>query len=255
MSEIRLVTFGLFIWLIPGFLFPKSTNALPDRAYISGVRGHAQRFVLSCESRSAVDWAAFWGVHIGEKKFLRELPRSDNPDKGFVGNPHSEWGNIPPLSYGVHAGPVASLLRDYGLDAEAKRDLSWDDLRVEIAAGHPVIVWVVGQMWRGEPIRYTPSDGQTTIVSRYEHTMILIGYTPNAVHLVDAFSGQIQVYPFKQFLASWKTLGKMAVLGRGLVVVEAYPHRPSDSETDLRPRKISTRDKNIDQIYLPVLYR
>ena len=124
---------------------------LPDSAYISGVNGHAQKHSLSCEARSAADLATFWGIRIGENEFLEALPRSDNPENGFVGNPNDAWGNIPPHGYGVHAGPVADTLRHYGLQARRYNNLSWDDLRAEINAGHPVIVWVIGQCGVGPP--------------------------------------------------------------------------------------------------------
>jgi hypothetical protein len=39
---------------------------LPDSAYITGVHGHPQKHSLSCESRSAADLAAFWGISLGE---------------------------------------------------------------------------------------------------------------------------------------------------------------------------------------------
>jgi hypothetical protein len=71
---------------------PARAESLPESAHILGVKGHAQSYVLSCESRSAVDWAAFWDVHIREGKFLNQLPRSDNPDKGFVGRPNDVPG-------------------------------------------------------------------------------------------------------------------------------------------------------------------
>ena len=192
-----------------------SAKSIPAKAYIRGVIGHAQRFSLSCESRSAVDWAAFWGVSIGEAKFLKKLPRSDNPDLGFVGNPNDIWGSIPPYSYGVHAEPVAALLRSYGLQAEPRKGLDWDDLRSEIAAGHPAIVWVIGQMWPGSPRRYIDSQGRTTKVAPFEHSMILIGYSPSTVNVVDAYSGLEQVYPLQAFLTSWSSLGNMAVIGTG----------------------------------------
>jgi uncharacterized protein YvpB len=188
----------------------------PERAYINGVVGHAQGFSLSCEARSAVDWAAFWDVDIRERKFLAKLPRSDNPDAGFVGKPTDAWGNTPPYSYGVHAGPVAALLREYGLQAEAQRGMKWDELRAEIAAGRPVIVWVIGQVWRGIPQRFTTSSGHKITVARYEHTMILTGYSPEEVQLVDAYSGQTQTYRLRNFLASWDTLGNMAVTGQAI---------------------------------------
>jgi len=203
----------LMIVLLNGSYDPGRAQDIPEAAYVYGVVGHAQRSVLSCEARSAADWAAYWGVYIDEGEFLSSLPRSDNPDVGFVGYVNDTWGYVPPLSYGVHAGPVADLLQMYGLQADAHHGLSWDDLRTEIAAGRPVIVWIVGQMWPGTPWTYTASDGRTTTVASFEHTMILIGYDANSVQVVDAFSGWTQTYPLWSFLASWKTLGNMAVIG------------------------------------------
>lgn len=205
----------LSLTLIASGLFPAATraDALPESAYIAGVNGHAQAYSLSCEARSAADWAAFWGVIFTEAEFLASLPRTDNPDTGFVGKSNDPWGYTPPYSYGVHAGPVATTLRGYGLQAEARRGLRWDDLRAEIATGRPVIVWVIGQMWQGSPRSYTASDGQTTTVAPFEHTMILIGYTAEQVHVVDAYSGRTQTYRLTTFLASWATLGNMAVTG------------------------------------------
>ncbi len=194
---------------------PAAAGTLPDSAYISGLVGHAQSFTLSCESRSAADWAAFWGVAVDEAQFQADLPSSDNPDEGFVGSPNGAWGGIPPASYGVHANPVARLLRSYGLRAEAHKDLSWNDLRAEIAAGRPVIVWLIGQVWAGAPVDYTASDGATTTVARFEHTMILFGYDETRVHLADAYSGWNETFPLDTFLASWKVLGNMAVTGQG----------------------------------------
>jgi LysM repeat protein len=205
------------ISLVLASLFPCAAAAasIPKSAYISGVTGHAQAYTLSCEARSAADLAAYWGVDFSEGEFLDGLPSSDNPDRGFVGDPSGAWGYVPPRSYGVHARPVAARLRAYGLKSEAHSDLSWDDLRREIAAGRPVIVWIIGQMWSGTPIRYTASDGKKTTVARFEHTMILIGYDASQVHVVDAYSGWTQTYALSTFLASWAVLGNMAVFGQG----------------------------------------
>ena len=188
---------------------------IPDQAYISGVAGRAQLYSLSCESRSAADWAAYWGVAIDETEFLDSLPRSDNPNEGFVGYPADPWGYIPPNSYGVHAGPVAALLRAYGLDAHAATGLSWGEARAEVAAGRPVIVWVIGSIWAGTPKQYKTEDGQKVTVANNEHTMILIGYDERRVHLVDALTGYTVTHSLENFLTSWAVLGNMAVTGQG----------------------------------------
>lgn len=192
-----------------------AAEKIPPTALIDDFIGYPQSYSLSCESRSAVDLAAYWGVKISESEFLVSLPRSDNPDTGFVGNPNDIWGSIPPYSYGVHAKPVAALLRQYGLHAKARQDMSWRNLRSEIAAGRPVIVWVIGSMISGYPIEYTASDGHKTTVAHYEHTMVVIGYGPDQVHVVDAYTGIRQTYRQATFMASWGVLGRMAVTGSG----------------------------------------
>ncbi len=201
-------------------------QSLPDAAYIPGVIGHPQGYALSCESRSASDLAGFWGVYIGESDFLQALPSSDNPDQGFVGSPNELWGRLPPHGYGVHADPVAATLREFGLQAEAHHDLTWDDLRGEISAGRPVIVWVIGAMWPGTPVDYEASDGSIVRVANFEHTMLLTGYGAESVEVIDAYSGEYQYYWLSAFLESWSVLGNMAVFAES----EGQPEEESTNE-------------------------
>jgi uncharacterized protein YvpB len=220
---------GVLLWV--ACVSGARADSLPDAAYVSGVVGHAQGYSLSCEARSAADWAAFWGVSIGETEFLQALPRADNPDDGFVGNPNDAWGYIPPHSYGVHADPVAVTLNEFGLETDARRGLGWDDLREQISAGRPVIVWIIGQMWGGTPLEYEAPDGSTATVAAFEHTMILIGYGPDTAHLVDAYTGQTQTYWLDSFLASWSVLGNMAVVYTGDVSNSANPSATGGGDT------------------------
>lgn len=188
---------------------PPTAPPIPDEASTAKLTGHAQTLGLSCESRSASDWAAFFGVSIPELEFLGGLPKSDNPEVGFVGNPAGTAGAIPPGPYGVHAAPVGRLLRAYGLPAEDKRGMSFDALRREIAQGQPVIVWVIGGVQNGYGVDYTASDGQTMKVAAYEHTVIVVGYTQSTVTVVDNWL-QYSV-SVSQFQASWGVLGNQAV--------------------------------------------
>ncbi len=190
---------------------PPAQPEIPEEASVSGVVGHVQSLGLSCESRSAVDWAQFFGWNIGELEFLGGLPRSDNPEVGFVGNPAGAWGQIPPNPYGVHAAPVAALLRAYGVPAEDRRGMSWDDLRKEIASGEPVVVWVYGGVWAGgRAVDYTASDGQTVRVAPFEHTVIVNGYTASTVAIVD--NNLYYNVSLDRFLSSWSVLGNQAVI-------------------------------------------
>jgi LysM repeat protein len=115
----------------------------------------------------------------------------------------------------VHADPVAELLRSYGLDAHADTDLGWDEVRAEVAEGRPVIVWVIGSIWAGDSREYQTNDGENVTVANNEHTMIVIGYDANRVHLVDALTGYTITHTIENFLASWSVLDNMAIIGEG----------------------------------------
>ena len=191
---------------------PPTIPPPPSQASISGVTGQVQALPLDCESRSAVDWANHFGVRIGELEFFNKLPISDNPDKGFVGDVYGTWGQIPPAPYGVHDEPVAKLLRDYGLNAYAHRPLSWEGLKAEVAAGRPVFVWVVGNAVHGIPTYYLGSDDALTVVARYEHTVIVTGYSNNSVTYLNGST--LYTVDRAQFLESWSTLRNMAITAR-----------------------------------------
>lgn len=137
------------------------------------------------------------------------LPTSDNPNKGFVGSVTDALGGLPPNGYGVHAGPVADLMRAWGLSATAHFGLSYEHLQTEIAAGRPVMIWAIRELGYSDPVSYTSSDGETSIVARYEHTFIVIGYGPDYITVED--NGRIYSVSLNQFLTSWGILGNMAV--------------------------------------------
>ena len=183
---------------------------LPSQAQINNITGKKQALPLDCEARVAVDWAKYFGINIDEITFENRLPKSDNPDQGFVGNVNGSWGQIPPNAYGVHAGPVVDLLRTYGVSAYGHRSLSWDQLKAEIAAKRPVFVWVAGSANRNEiPIYYTSTDGHRTIVAHYEHTVLVVGYTQTSVTILDG--GTRITRALDQFLSSWSALDNMAI--------------------------------------------
>ena len=186
-------------------------------AVVIPIRGHRKSLSLDCEARSAVDWAAFFDVRVDELELQARLPRSLSPDEGYVGDPHDDWGHMPPQSYGVHAGPLAGELRRYGLKAYPYRSLSWDHLRAELDAGYPAIVWVVGRVQDlGGATTYAAPNGRKSLVAPYEHTVILAGYQgDDTVFLLDG--AQTYTRPLDTFLASWKVLGNMAILAHQVI--------------------------------------
>jgi uncharacterized protein YvpB len=223
---ITAVTLFMTAWM-PAIVV--SADEIPSSSFIEGVVGNAQNHRLSCEARSAADVASFWGVDFTEEEFMEKIPKSDNPNKGFVGNMDDYWGNIPPKSYGVHAAPVVKTLKKMGLKARNETGMGKNDLKREIAAGRPVIVWIIGQVWKGKLETITIESGDEVNVARYEHTMILTGYNKDSVYLIDAFSGGKLSYSWTSFMSTWSVLGNMAV------VVDGKKDAPSPTPTPNKP--------------------
>jgi len=182
----------------------------PDSANISGIYGSPQLYTLDCEAQSAVDWARFFGVNISELEFIDLLPLSDDPTQGFVGDINGAMGRLPPDDYGVHAAPVAALLHEYGLNAQAVSGWDLDDLKKEIAAGRPVIIWTVNLPYAVETSQYTASNGNTTTVARYEHTWIITGYNQHIFTVVD--SEWTYNVKYSTLIERWGALGNQAVI-------------------------------------------
>lgn len=190
-------------------LAPTLTPFESEEVYVNGIWGFQQTFNLSCESRSASDLARYFGVYFTELEFLYALPSSDNPDAGFVGDVQGSLGQLPPLGYGVHARPVAALMQTFGLNAAAHKGLTLAAIKEELAAGRPVMVWAIRGLGISTPVEYTASDGDTTIVARFEHTFIVIGYSPGYITVLD--NERIYSVSTEQFLDSWGVLGNMGI--------------------------------------------
>lgn len=187
------------------------TPTRPVSYLISPIYGERQAFPLSCESRAAVDWAGYYGAEILEGDFQFQLPFSDNPDFGFVGTVNGPWGQVPPFDYGVHAAPVAAVLREYGVPAVAEKNMDMAQLKDIIAQGHPVLAWVIGNVVGGVPYVYTDSLGNQVTVAAYEHVVIVIGYDDEADTIIYMNNGKFYTTPAWVFENSWSVLEYMAI--------------------------------------------
>ncbi|BBB49702.1 hypothetical protein Pelsub_P2933 [Pelolinea submarina] len=193
---------------------PEITEAenteLPESHYIWNIWGHRQYFPIGCEASAAHDWAWYFGVEINEFNFQMELPVSDNPDLGFVGSVEGPWGQVPPYAYGVHAAPVAQVLRDnYGMTARATKEFTIEEIQREIASGQPVIAWVIGNCVGGIPYEYTDQQGNTVVVAAYEHVVIITGYDEDSLRYMN--NGKFYDIQYEYFENSWSVLGNMAL--------------------------------------------
>ena len=189
---------------------PTETGELPESHYIWNIWGHRQYFAIGCEASAADDWAWYFGVDINEFNFQMELPLSDNPDLGFVGSVDGPWGQVPPFAYGVHAAPIAKVLKEnYGMNAVAAKNFTIEEIKREIAADQPVIAWVIGNVVGGIPYEYTDEAGNTVTVAAYEHVVIVTGYNEESLRYMN--NGKFYDVQYEYFENSWSVLGNMVV--------------------------------------------
>jgi len=203
--------------LLASLVAPASVRAgeLPPAAAVDGVVGHPQQRSLSCESRSATDLAAYWGAGFTEGAFFRRLPKSDNPQRGFVGDVDMPAGSMPPVGYGVYGEPIAATLRSYGLEAQAHRATELTMLKQELAAQRPVVVWATYDMQLPGTETWVSSDGVASEVVRWQHTFVAVGYDQDGWYLIDAYDGATKVFSYEAFIAAWEQLDRMAVTVQG----------------------------------------
>ncbi len=193
----------------PG-LSATSTPDIPKEYYIRSISGHKQYFSLGCEAAAAKDWANYFGKDFNEFEFQYRLPLSDNPDYGFVGDVNAPWGQVPPYGYGVHAGPVAELLNQYGIPARAYKGYTLEKIIAKLSVDKPVIAWVIGNIVGGVPYEYMDKEGRKVTVAAYEHVVIITGY--NELKLRYMTNGKFFEVPKDVFLNSWGVLGNMVVV-------------------------------------------
>jgi uncharacterized protein YvpB len=200
---------------------PTSQAGLPSEALIENIDGHRQYFSLGCEAAASKDWANYFGYDFNEFEFQYKFPLSDNPDFGFVGDVNGPWGQVPPYAYGVHASPVAALLNDYGIPALAYKHFTLEQLKQELAAGRPVIAWVIGNCVGGIPYQYKDQAGNSVIVAAYEHVIIVTGYDDKSIRYMN--NGRFYEVPTDVFLNSWSVLENMVVTYNGDRMITPTP--------------------------------
>jgi uncharacterized protein YvpB len=189
---------------------PTPTLTQPTSVQVDGIVPRDQALPLDCESNVATLLAGFLGYKIDELKFQAALPKSDNPNRGFVGDVNGVWGSLPPEAYGAHASPVAITLRSYHVPVLDVYQYSLTSLKRQLTSGYPVIAWVVGHVEKGRAIPWRSFDGYVTYVAPFEHTVLVVGFDEAGVTILD----NLELYKrsYKEFMDSWSVLGYMAII-------------------------------------------
>jgi len=115
-----------------------------------------------------------------------EIGNRLNPHRGFRGNIRNGWGGA--YDYGVYPEAIVPALRRHGYTQSRAFRAGTDTLKRELAAGNPVVVWIVGN-YTAERRVYLTDGAESYFVIAYEHAVTLYGYDERGVRIMDPGHG------------------------------------------------------------------
>jgi uncharacterized protein YvpB len=181
---------------------------------------------LNCETAAMQMGLAYYGHYYSQDSlFANENPdlrpaqlingvwHWGDPYTNFVGNVNGSETNM--TGYGVYYPVILSIARSHGVpNAYGGEGFSPAAVYNELAAGHPVQIWIEAQWSRPAVGTWIAWDGRSIRYSLAEHSVILTGVSPTMVRVNDdQFGSQYWVSKWT-FERSWRDFNNMAVIYR-----------------------------------------
>ena len=212
-----------------------SVRLVPPRPYTApagmvtiNVPTYRQIYSLDCETGALQMGLAYYGHYYSQNALLAyESPdlraavvasngtvlQWGDPYTNFVGNVN---GSEPRhTGYGVYYPVILSIARSHGLpNAYGGEGFSASTIYSELAAHHPVEVWVEAQWSRPRLGTWTAWDGRRIRYSNAEHAVTLTGVSPSAVRVNDPEFGSQYWVSKATFETVWRDFDDMAVVFR-----------------------------------------
>jgi uncharacterized protein YvpB len=181
---------------------------------------------LNCETAAMQMGLAYYG-HYYSQDYLFSFENPDlraaqwingvlhwgDPYTNFVGNVNGSESAL--TGYGVYYPVILSIARSHGVpNAYGGEGFSPATVYAELAAGHPVQIWMEARWSRPAMHTWIAWDGRSIRYSQAEHSVILTGVSPTSVRVNDdQFGSQYWVSKWT-FETSWRDFNNMAVIYR-----------------------------------------
>lgn len=91
-----------------------------------------------CEVTATTMMLKFAGAKVSKMSLAKEMPRSSNPNKGFVGSPYSKSG------WWIYPKGLMPIVKKHVGSAKNMTGASFKKMKKQINKGHPVVIWVAG---------------------------------------------------------------------------------------------------------------
>lgn len=187
-----------------------SAGAASDSHILKDVPATPQAWALSCEYAATSAATAMYGPVITQWRLRASIDTDPNPHKGFRGDITDGVGGT--TDYGVYAEPIAAVLQRYGYTHSYVFYGGADNLRAEIAAGHPVVTWVT-ETWKPasrEVLRDSTGDRYALVTG--EHAVTVYGYDDDGVWVMDPAGPDKYRVSWDRFLTAWNLFDGMALV-------------------------------------------
>lgn len=167
-----------------------TTGAIyPAAAQITGVPLIAQRPELpnGCEITAVTMMLRYAGANVNKMQLAREMPRSSNPNLGYIGDPWNSTGVtiFPPALMGI--------VQKYAGNAINMTGMAFDAIRYQVGIRkHPVVAWMT---MHGFPY----------------HAVVVTGYTATTVTYLDCWTNQQGTMSIAAFEKNWQTQARRAI--------------------------------------------
>ena len=185
-----------------------------------------QSMVLDCETAALQQGLAYYGINVSQATLFAlenadtRLPvmganhavlRWGNPYTNFVGYVNgSDWT---PTGFGVFWPVILELARRYGLpNAIGGEGFAPSQIYSELAAAHPVQVWIETRFARVPLATWTAWDGTSVRYSYAEHSVTLSGVSPTQVRVNDVLNASQYWVDKALFEANFADFNNMAVI-------------------------------------------
>lgn len=89
-----------------------------------------------CEFTATAMMLKYAGAKVTKMSIAKEVPRSSNPNKGFVGNPYSRSG------WWIYPKGLMKVVKRHTGSAKNMTGASFHKMKKQIDKGHPVVIWV-----------------------------------------------------------------------------------------------------------------
>lgn len=159
-----------------------------EASWISGVPLIAQRPELpnGCEITAVTMMLQYAGAKVDKMQMAREMPRSSNPEYGYIGQPWDSTGIT------IFPNALMSLVEKYAGTAKDLTGQGFDAIKYQIDLGHPVVTW-------------------HTLYGFPYHALVVTGYDKNYVYYNDCWTDKTLQMGINQFINNWNTQNRRAI--------------------------------------------